>query len=120
MKYNQVTIKDIARRANVSHSTVSRALHGHGAIPTRTADRIKRLAAYIGLEASFDAFLAAVIKLRADLGVPHTLEEFKVDGSKRELIGDMAVVDPTAGGNPIELTRERALDIFDRAMDGRL
>jgi alcohol dehydrogenase class IV len=83
-------------------------------------DRIKRLAAYVGLEPSFDAFLAAVLKLRVDLGVPHTLKEFKVDDSKRELIGDMAIVDPTAGGNPIELTRERALDIFDRAMAGRL
>ncbi len=83
-------------------------------------DRIKRLAAYLGLEPSFDAFLAAVIKLRAELGVPHTLEEFKVDRSKRDLIGDMAIVDPTAGGNPVELTRERALDIFDRAMAGRL
>jgi DNA-binding LacI/PurR family transcriptional regulator len=43
-----VTIKDIARRANVSHSTVSRALRDHGAIPTRTADRIKRLAVRMG------------------------------------------------------------------------
>lgn len=43
-----VTIKDIARRARVSHSTVSRALRGHGAIPPRTADRIKRLALRMG------------------------------------------------------------------------
>ena len=83
-------------------------------------DRIKRLAAYLGLEPSFDAFLAAVIKLRADLGVPHTLRDFKVDDSKRDLIGDMAIVDPTAGGNPVELTKALALEIFDRAMEGRL
>ena len=43
-----ITIKDIARRANVSHSTVSRALSGHGAIPAHTADRIKRLALRMG------------------------------------------------------------------------
>lgn len=82
--------------------------------------RIARLAGYLGLEPSFDAFLAAVLKLRADLGVPHTLKEFGVDGRHRDRIGDMAIVDPTAGGNPVELTRQRALDIFDRAMVGRL
>jgi DNA-binding LacI/PurR family transcriptional regulator len=43
-----VTIKDIARRAHVSHSTVSRALRDHDAIPADTADRIKRLALRMG------------------------------------------------------------------------
>jgi alcohol dehydrogenase class IV len=81
-------------------------------------DKIKRLAAYCGLEPSFDAFLAAVLDLRNALRVPHTLKDFNVDGAQRQLIGDMAIVDPTAGGNPKEMTLERALDIFDRAMDG--
>jgi len=82
--------------------------------------KIARLAAYCGLPASFEAFLAAVVELRRALGVPNTLAEFKVDGARRELIGDMAIVDPTAGGNPIELTRPLALEVFDRAMAGRL
>ncbi|WP_332698742.1 iron-containing alcohol dehydrogenase [Devosia sp.] len=82
--------------------------------------RIARLAAYLGLAPSFEAFQHAVIGLRLRLDVPHTLAEFKVDGTKRELIGDMAIVDPTAGGNPIELTKARALEIFDRAMEGRV
>ncbi|WP_316358530.1 iron-containing alcohol dehydrogenase [Devosia sp.] len=82
--------------------------------------RIARLAAYLGLAPSFEAFQHAVLALRLRLDVPHTLAEFKVDNSKRELIGDMAIVDPTAGGNPIELTKERALEIFDRAMEGRV
>jgi DNA-binding LacI/PurR family transcriptional regulator len=42
------TIKDIARRARVSHSTVSRALRDDRAIPGSTAARIKRLAARMG------------------------------------------------------------------------
>jgi alcohol dehydrogenase len=82
--------------------------------------RIARLAAYCGLTPSFDAFLHAVTALRQKLNVPHTLRDLKVDGTKRDLIGDMAIVDPTAGGNPIELTKARALDIFDRAMSGRI
>jgi alcohol dehydrogenase len=82
--------------------------------------RIARLAAYCGMAPSYDAFLHAVTALRTKLKVPHTLAEFKVDASKRDLIGDMAIVDPTAGGNPIELTKARALEIFDRAMEGRV
>ncbi|WP_425457560.1 iron-containing alcohol dehydrogenase [Devosia ginsengisoli] len=82
--------------------------------------RIARLAAYLGLAPSFEAFQHAVIGLRMRLDVPHTLADFKVDASQRDLIGDMAIVDPTAGGNPVELTKARALEIFDRAMEGRV
>jgi len=82
--------------------------------------RIARLAAYLGLSPSFEAFQHAVLALRTRLDVPHTLADFNVDSSKRDLIGDMAIVDPTAGGNPIELTKARALEIFDRAMEGRV
>lgn len=80
--------------------------------------RIARLAAYLGLSPSFEAFQHAVLALRVRLDVPHTLRQFNVDDSKRDLIGEMAIVDPTAGGNPIELTKARALDIFDRALNG--
>ncbi|MHA6692972.1 iron-containing alcohol dehydrogenase [Devosia sp. A449] len=80
--------------------------------------RIARLAAYLGLAPSFEAFLHAILGLRQRLEVPHTLADFKVDGRQRELIADMAVVDPTAGGNPRELTKVLALEIFDRAMEG--
>eukprot|EP01036_Dinobryon_divergens_P008492 gene8492-11353_t len=80
--------------------------------------KIARLAAYCGLQPNFESFLNAVLALRQKLGVPHILADFKVDTKQRELIGDMAIVDPTAGGNPIELTRERALEIFDRAFEG--
>ncbi len=43
-----VTIKDIARVAQVSHSTVSRALSGHQGIPAETAERIKKIASELG------------------------------------------------------------------------
>ena len=104
------------------HGTTNAVFMPYVLVANRAAiePRIVRLAAYLGLEPSFDAFLAAVIALRAKLGVPNTLAEFKVDASKRELIGDMAIVDPTAGGNPVELTKALALEIFDRAMDGRV
>lgn len=43
-----ITIKDVARAAGVSHSTVSRALRDHPAIARETAARIKKIAAELG------------------------------------------------------------------------
>ncbi|MBN9527080.1 MAG: iron-containing alcohol dehydrogenase [Alphaproteobacteria bacterium] len=83
-------------------------------------ERIARLAAYIGLAPSFDAFLAWILDLRKTVGVPHTLDGINVGGEKAELIAEMAEVDPTAGGNPIKLTREGARQIFDAALAGRV
>lgn len=44
MKKNRVTLKDIALRAGVSHTTVSRALHNHPDISPQMRERIKELA----------------------------------------------------------------------------
>jgi DNA-binding LacI/PurR family transcriptional regulator len=43
-----VTIKDIAKRAEVSHSTVSRALHGSPLIAKNTVERIQQTARELG------------------------------------------------------------------------
>jgi LacI family transcriptional regulator/LacI family repressor for deo operon, udp, cdd, tsx, nupC, and nupG len=43
-----VTIKDIAKAAGVSHTTVSRALKGHSAISAKTTSRIQKLAQEMG------------------------------------------------------------------------
>ena len=82
--------------------------------------RIARLAAYCGMAPSFDAYLDAVLALRRDVGVPHTLKDFGVNLERADLMADMAIVDPTAGGNPIELTKAAALMLYQAAYDGNL
>ncbi len=47
-----ISIKDIARLAGVSHSTVSRALRGSSLIPAITASRIQQIANELGYSAS--------------------------------------------------------------------
>ena len=82
--------------------------------------KIDRLAGYLGISGGFDGFLGAVLKLREEVGVPHTLAGLKIDASRRDEIAEMAIVDPTAGGNPVPLTKDGALKIFDMAMAGKL
>ncbi|MBX3566558.1 MAG: iron-containing alcohol dehydrogenase [Rhizobiaceae bacterium] len=87
-------------------------------------ERIARLAAYCGIAGGYDGFVAAVMKLRGDLKVPNTLPEFikglEMDEARKGLIADMAIVDPTAGGNPVELTRAAALALLENALAGSL
>lgn len=83
-------------------------------------DKADRLAAWLGLEGGFSGLLDFVLRLRRDLGIPHTLDRIGVDGSRFAEMAAMAVVDPTAGGNPRALTEADALDLYQRALDGRL
>ncbi|MCB1496951.1 MAG: iron-containing alcohol dehydrogenase [Bauldia sp.] len=82
--------------------------------------RIDRLAAYLGIAGGFDGFLTAIVELRTRIGVPATLAAFGIDGSQAATIAEMAIVDPTAGGNPVPLTREAAEHIFRTALEGKL
>jgi alcohol dehydrogenase class IV len=85
-------------------------------------DKIVRLAAYCGIRGGFDGFARAVMKLRKDLQVPHTLpgliKGLEMDGKRKTLIADMAVVDPTAGGNPVKLTKKAALSLLENSLSG--
>lgn len=83
-------------------------------------ERIDRLAAYLGIPGGFDGFLAEVLRLRADLDVPHTLADLGVPADAVDAIARAAVVDPTAGTNPIELTVENAAALFTAAHTGTL
>lgn len=84
--------------------------------------RIARLAAYIGVKGGFDGFAKAILKLRKELKVPHALpgliKGLEMDKKRKMLIADMAVVDPTAGGNPVKLTKKAALALLDNALEG--
>jgi len=54
--------------------------------------------------------------------VPHTLpgliKGLDMDKKRKNLIADMAVVDPTAGGNPVKLTKKAALTLLENSIAG--
>ncbi len=82
--------------------------------------RIARLAAYLGLAPTFDAFLAWVLELRAEIGVPHTLAGLGVDDAKFDLMSQMAPNDPTAGGNPVPIDAAACRRLYEAALAGRV
>ncbi len=85
------------------------------------ADRLARLAAYMGLEeASFDGFLNWVLDLRAELNIPNDLGAIGIDDEKAELVGKMATEDPSSGGNPIQLIADEYTEVFLNAVKGDL
>ena len=84
------------------------------------AAKIARLAAYLGLEPSFDGFLAWVLALRAEMGVPHTLAGLGVDDRQFEPMSEMATRDPTAAGNPLPIDAATCRRLYQNAYLGSL
>ena len=87
-------------------------------------ERIERLAAYCGIKGGFDGFAKAILKLRKDLKVPHTLPDLikglKMDAKRKAEIAVMAVADPSTGGNPVKLTKKAAQTLLDNSIAGKL
>ncbi|MEO1492772.1 MAG: iron-containing alcohol dehydrogenase [Pseudomonadota bacterium] len=79
-------------------------------------DRIASAAAYLGIEGGFAGFYDWVMDLRAGMGIPDTLTDLAVPGDEIDRMAAMAIVDPTAGGNPVELTKDAAVQLYHDCM----
>lgn len=85
------------------------------------AERVERLSCYLCLkDPSFNGFMDWVLQMRRDLGIPHELCTIDIDAAQAERIGQMAVNDAAAGGNPIAFNAERYAEIFVDAVNGKL
>jgi alcohol dehydrogenase class IV len=81
-------------------------------------EKIRRLAAWLGIAGGFDGFLTWVIGLRAELGIPHTLQALGVPTDRFDELAAMAIEDPTAGGNPEPLDLAAATRLLAEAYSG--
>jgi alcohol dehydrogenase class IV len=105
------------------HGTLNAILMPYVLKANQTAieQRIDRLTQYMGLDLTgFNGFMAWVLQLREQVGIPHTLSEIGIDAAQAETVGKMAVEDPSAGGNPIEFTAQQYQQIFENAVNGEL
>lgn len=75
-------------------------------------DRLAAAAAYLGIAGGFDGFHDFANRLCRDLGIPERLSALGVGTDRIDELAAMAIVDPTAGGNPVELTLDAAKRLF--------
>jgi alcohol dehydrogenase class IV len=88
---------------------------------SKIEDSMLRLASYLELaNPSFDAVLDWVLDLRAEFQIPHTINELGVDDSRFDELAAMAVNDPTAAGNPVELTESGCRLLLENSYSGKL
>lgn len=84
-------------------------------------DKLTRLAAWLELpNPSAQAVLDWVLALRAEIGIPHTLAEIGVTEAHIPTLAPMAVVDPSAGTNPIPLDEANVTALYTAAIRGEL
>lgn len=74
--------------------------------------KLAQAAAYLGIAGGLDGFYDFVLSLRSELGVPDKLAQLGVGTDRIDEMAAMAIVDPTAGGNPVELTLDAAKKLF--------
>ena len=79
-------------------------------------DKIAAAAAYIGIQGGFAGFHDAIMELRAKLNIPADLEALGVLFKDLDMLTDMALEDPSCGGNPVVMTKENTRALFDACM----
>jgi len=77
---------------------------------------IDRAAAYLGFDGGFAGFHDQVMELRTLLNIPENLSAMGVQFGDLDMLTDMALEDPSCGGNPIVMTRENTRALFDACM----
>ncbi len=82
--------------------------------------RIDRASRYMYISNGFDGFMQWVLDLREKLNIPHKLEDIGIPSDQLQMIAEMAVKDPSAGGNPIQFTVEQYHEIVAKAQRGDL
>ena len=76
-------------------------------------DRIADAANYLGISGGFNGFFDYVINLRAELSVPDKLRDLGVGSDRIDDMVAMALEDPSAGGNPVEMTPTNTKALFE-------
>lgn len=88
-------------------------------------DKMQRLAITMGIpasspEAATNAIIDWLLELRQEIGIPHRLANIGVTPDRFDDIAKMALVDPTAPTNPVELTAPGVTRLLEAMQEGRV
>lgn len=84
-------------------------------------EKIVSICNYLNIEKGFDGFISWIIELRKDLKIPHKLSEV-LDEKKFDLdkLSQMALDDPSTGGNPKKLFKSDMKIMYEHSLSGKL
>jgi alcohol dehydrogenase class IV len=84
-------------------------------------ERMQRAGRYLGLSRpGVDGFLAWVLALRREIGIPHTIGALGMTRDHVARFSKMAAADPCASGNPVPVGVAELARIYEAALDGRV
>jgi len=76
-------------------------------------DRFDGVAGYLGIAGGFDGFCEFISQFNDSFAIPASLSELGVVNPDVDKLVDAALRDPSAGGNPVELTYTNTRALFD-------
>ena len=84
-------------------------------------EKIVSICNYLNIEEGFDGFISWIIELRKDLNIPHKLSE-ALDEKKFDIdkLSQMALDDPSTGGNPKKLSKSDMKIMYEHSLSGKL
>tara|TARA_B100000035_G_scaffold6412_1_gene5633 strand:+ start:983 stop:2113 length:1131 start_codon:yes stop_codon:yes gene_type:complete len=85
-------------------------------------EKIIKISEYIGIkEKSFDGFLEWILRLRKELNIPHKLSDVIAEKDLQiDRLSEMALADPSTGGNPKKLSIDDMKIMYQYSMTGNL
>ena len=79
-------------------------------------EKVDQICNFLCISGGFNGFTNFVNELCNNLGIPKSLSDLGVKEDQLGLISEMAVVDPTASGNPIKLTTRNTLELLKNCL----
>ncbi len=79
-------------------------------------ERFDMAAAYLGIDGGFEGFCAFVDDFNASFAIPKTLTDLGVVNPNMDQLAKAAIIDPSVGGNPMELTEANLRALFEETL----
>jgi alcohol dehydrogenase class IV len=76
-------------------------------------DRLATAAAYCGIKGGFKGFRARIMDLREELQIPENLTKLGVTNPDLDMLTEMALEDPSCGGNPVKMTKRNTRALYE-------
>ncbi|MCB6178446.1 iron-containing alcohol dehydrogenase [Rhodobacter sp. Har01] len=79
-------------------------------------DRLAAAAAYCGIKGGYKGFRARIMGLRDELDIPANLTKLGVTDPDLDMLTEMALEDPSCGGNPVKMTKKNTRKLYEACL----